>query len=59
MRNSGKKLPPTHLSVNYLTSLTASDLIENFKEFSYLTENFLSWMTQLKVSSQLGDQNAI
>ena len=35
------------------------DLIEYFSLLYDLIENVLNWMTQLKVSSQLGDLNAI
>ena len=47
------------LSVQILTILTGSDLIENFYQYNQLTDSFLSTTTQVKVMDQLSDQNAI
>ena len=37
----------------------ASDFIESFYLYNYLTENFLSLMPQVKIHSQLSDENVI
>ena len=47
------------LSVQFLTFITVHDLIASFTKCNDLTVSFFSWMTQLQVSSQLTDQNAI
>ena len=49
----------TQLSIHFLTLVTASDMFEISYENSELTDSFLSWMTQLKVSIELGDLKAI
>ena len=48
-----------YLSVQVLTLLTGSVLIEIFYQYNQLTDSFLSTMTQVKVIDRFSDQNSI